>query len=84
VVERWHEYFESLLNVEDDRRANLRSVGRGVTSRNVGNYNVNERQKMKEAVKNLKNGAAVEEDRIAKRNVGEGSTSGCGMVGASV
>jgi hypothetical protein len=36
VVERWSEYFESLLNVEDDRRAQLTSMGRGgVTIRHV-------------------------------------------------
>jgi hypothetical protein len=27
VVERWSEYFKSLLNVEDDRRAELTSNG---------------------------------------------------------
>jgi hypothetical protein len=37
VVERWSGYFESLLNVEDDRKVNLTSMGReGATSRKVG------------------------------------------------
>jgi hypothetical protein len=32
VVEMWSGYFESLLNMEDDRKANLTSMGRaGVT-----------------------------------------------------
>jgi hypothetical protein len=39
VAERWSEYPESVLNVEDDRRAKLTSLGRGaVTSRNVGDH----------------------------------------------
>jgi hypothetical protein len=59
VVERWSEYFESLLNVADDRRAKLTSMGRGgVTSRNVGDHNVIERREVEEAVNKLKNGKA--------------------------
>jgi hypothetical protein len=36
AVERLSEYFESLLNVQDNKKANLTSMGReGVTSNNV-------------------------------------------------
>jgi hypothetical protein len=73
VAERWSEYFESLLNVEDDRRANLTSMGKGgVTSRNVGNNKAIKMQEVEEAVKKLKNGKAAGEDGIANEMLKKG------------
>jgi hypothetical protein len=44
VVERWNEYFKSLMNVEGDRRMKLTSMGRGdITNRNGTDHNVIER-----------------------------------------
>jgi hypothetical protein len=49
VVDRWSEYLESPLNVDDYRRANLTSMGRGVIiSRNLVDHNAIERQKVEE------------------------------------
>jgi hypothetical protein len=73
VVERWSEYFESLLNVKDERRANLTSMGRGsVTSRNVRDHNVIDSQEVEEAVNKLKNGKASGEDGIANEMLKRG------------
>jgi hypothetical protein len=73
VVERLNENFESLLNVEDDRRAKLTAVGRGgVTSRNVGYHNGIERREVEEAVNRLKNGKASGEDGITNEMLKRG------------
>jgi hypothetical protein len=66
VIERWSEYFESLLNVEDDKRPKLTSVDRGgITSRNVGDKNVIQRQEVEEDVNKLTNVKASGEVGIA-------------------
>jgi hypothetical protein len=73
MVERWSDYFESLLNVDDDKRAKITSMSRGgVTSRNVGDHNVIEKQEVEEAVSKLKNGKASEEDGIASEKLKRG------------
>jgi hypothetical protein len=66
VVERWSGYFESLLNVEYDRKANLTSMGRGgVTSRRVGEQMDFENDEVQIAVSKLKNEKAAVEDGMA-------------------
>jgi hypothetical protein len=70
VVERWSGYFESLLNVEDDRKANLTSMGRGcVTSKKVGEQTDFENDEVHRAVSMLKNGKAAGEDGITNEMV---------------
>jgi hypothetical protein len=73
VVERWSDYFVSLLNVKDDRRAKLTSMDRGgATSRNVGDHNVIKRREVDEAVNKLNNGKTSGEDGMANEMLKRG------------
>jgi hypothetical protein len=73
VIERWSGYFESLLNVEDDRKVNLTCMGRGgAASRKVVEQTEIESHEVQRAVSKLKNGKAAGEDGITNEMVKSG------------
>ena len=70
---RWSEYFEGLLNVFDDRVADVECIGRGgVQSERVRESGLVEREEVVKALRKMKCGKAAGLDGIAVEFIKKG------------